>query len=84
MSIQDAMTAVDIAKLLPLTEGEQFELGALMPNLDAGEERVVWEVLEKIQNGEAARLTLHAYYHGVFLFAATASILGEKAAWRFS
>jgi hypothetical protein len=73
-NIQATLSAVEVAKLLPLTEGEQFELGALLPNLDEGDEKVMWEVLENVR----------AYYHEIFLFSASCAIVGEKSSWRFS
>jgi hypothetical protein len=58
-----------------------------MPNLDGGQEKVVWQCLEnaRILGDQAYRLTLHAYYYDTFLMPAVVTIdqQCQKMNWRF-
>lgn len=73
-------------KLAELKEGDLFELGDLMPGLNSGQ-KVVWACLENVAHNEVGtrRVTLHAYWHDVFLMAATVivGIGGSFQQWRF-
>lgn len=73
MNIQAALTKADFSMITSLKEGSQFELGELLPGLDP-DEPVVWDVLENVEvksEPPVSRMTLHAYYHEVFLLSAS-------------
>ena len=81
------MSGVDAETLLGLHEGDVIESPSLMPGLDSGE-TIVWQVLESVwvpdkRESKANRITLHAYWHDVFLFPAVVMIDDEKKQhWR--
>jgi hypothetical protein len=81
------MQVADIQQLAAMKEGEMFELGSLMPNLDGGQEKVVWQCLENMWmlKEQRRRLTLHAYYYDTFLMPAVVHIDGgcQTMDWRF-
>lgn len=70
-----------------LKEGDLFELPGLLPGLDT-REPVVFKVLEVTDDppkGLLRRVSVHVYYHDVFLSAGKASFfnLQENPTWSF-
>ena len=57
---------MDFAKTLRDTvEGEMILAGTLLKGLSKHD--VAWVVIEKIQQADQLRVTLHAYWHDVFI-----------------
>lgn len=84
MNVQDALTKADLQMLTALKEGEQFELGEMLPGIDPNE-TVVWQVLENVEIQEGkSRMTLHGYYNDVFVFSASITYMADgNAFWKF-
>lgn len=74
------------AQLAPLLraagEGEIILAGALLPGLS--DEQIAWVVMENVKDKRGRhRLTLHAYYHDVFVVSKVVTVAPEadKLTW---
>lgn len=56
----------EFAKVLRKSEeGEMLIVGQLLKGIS--EEEIVWMLIEKVQQADQIRVTLHAYWHDVFI-----------------
>lgn len=60
-------------------KGDVFLLGTLLKGLS--DEKIAWLVLERVATDASIRVTLHAYWHDVFLVSKVVTLIGSTLYW---
>ena len=61
-------------------EGDMFTTGKLLGGLS--DEKIAWVVIESVHLHNKTRITLHAYWHDIFVISKVVSIIdGTKLHW---
>ena len=60
-----------------LEEGEMIMAGTLLKGLST--EEIAWVVIETVDTDEGARITLHAYWHDIFVVSKVVTINPDDA-----
>lgn len=71
-------------ELIPLlvgaTEGDMITAGTLLKGLS--DERIAWVVIEVVHLHNKTRVTLHAYWHDIFVVSKVVSVIdGTQIHW---
>lgn len=68
-----------IDALLEAGEGEMIMAGKLLRGLS--DEDIAWVVIESVATPEGVRVTLHAYWHDIFVVSKVVTIKNSKLVW---
>jgi hypothetical protein len=61
-------------------EGDMFMAGTLLKGLS--DEKIAWQVIESVHMHNKTRITLHAYWHDIFVISKVVSIInGTQLHW---
>lgn len=61
-------------------EGDMFMAGTLLRGLSS--EKIAWQVIESVHMHNKTRITLHAYWHDIFVISKVVSIIdGTQLHW---
>jgi len=60
-------------------EGEMLPVGTLLKGLS--DEKIVWVIIESVTVEDTLRVTLHAYWHDIFIVSKVVTITDGKLKW---